>query len=66
MQMVDYFASIVWLIMRGDAVATEFLAALTDSQVSELHALYTNLRASYCPMHPCAVQLLLFSGFSVV
>ncbi|KAL0029223.1 hypothetical protein WJX79_004037 [Trebouxia sp. C0005] len=33
-QMVDYFASIVWLIMRGDAVATEFLAALTDSQAA--------------------------------
>ncbi|KAL0046980.1 hypothetical protein WJX82_003486 [Trebouxia sp. C0006] len=31
-QVVDYFASVVWLIMRGDAVAKEFLAALTDSQ----------------------------------
>ncbi len=46
MQVVDYFASVVWLIMRGDAVAKEFLAALTDSQVSEFHAQHTNLEAA--------------------
>ncbi len=58
MQVIDYFASIIWLIMRGDAVAKEFLAALTDSQVSEVHARCTNLEAACCPMHPCAEQLL--------
>ena len=57
MQVVDYFASVVWLIMRGDAVAKEFLAALTDSQVSECHAQHTSrlfvdqwshVQSSYC------------------
>ncbi|KAL0039095.1 hypothetical protein WJX77_007663 [Trebouxia sp. C0004] len=33
-QVIDYFASVIWFIMRGDAVAKEFLAALTDSQAS--------------------------------
>jgi hypothetical protein len=47
LQVVDYFASIVWLIMRGDAVAKEFLAALTDSQVSELSMeKHANLKAA--------------------
>lgn len=50
MQVIDYFASIVWLIMRGGAVAKEFLAALTGSQVSEFHARCTNVKAACCPM----------------
>ena len=47
MQVVDYFVSVVWLIMRGDAVAKEFLAALPDSQVSLFHAQHTNPEAAY-------------------
>lgn len=70
MQAVDYFASIVWLIMRGDAVAKEFLAALTDSQVSEFHGQHTNLevvqwthgQCSYCTFqipHHCLLNALI-------
>ena len=33
-QDMDCFASLVWLIMRGDPITREVLAALTSSQVS--------------------------------
>ena len=33
LQDLDYFASVIWLIMRGDPITQEFLAALTASQV---------------------------------
>lgn len=55
MQAMDCFASIVWLIMRGDAIASEFLAALTASQViygqqSNCHTLLLTLHLSACPI----------------
>ena len=49
MQTMDCFASIVWLIMRGDAVASEFLAALTASQVT--HVQQSASRSSPLSLH---------------